>query len=505
MLFTAFYNFSFFKNIVEVYPLANSANIPFIISAAIFLSLFISLFFSILASRFTTKALLILSLIISSTTAYFMDTYNVVINDDMIQNIAQTNVNESIELLSLRLGFYLFCLGILPAFIIYKLPLKYEKTLSTKLKVMLLYSVLIVGIFFAFSKTYTSFFREHKPLRYYTNPTYWIYSTGKFTHSIFNVTPSSIKEIATTIKLEKRPKKSLVIMVVGEAARGERFSLNGYSKKTNPLLEKENLVNFSKMYSCGTSTAISVPCMFSFYTKNDYSDKKARYTQNVLDILKKAGVKVLWRDNNSDSKGVALRVGYENFKTPSKNKVCDTECRDIGMLKNLDKTIQKDKNNLIILHQMGNHGPAYYKRYPKEFEKFTPVCKSNQFEKCTKEEVSNAYDNAILYTDFFLSNAINFLKNYKDTFDVSLVYISDHGESLGENGLYLHGLPYIMAPDEQIRVGAFMWFGDENITKRLKKFENKKLSQDYLFSTLLGLFGVKSNVYDKNLDILELQ
>ena len=300
-------------------------------------------------------------------------------------------------------------------------------------------------------------------------------------------------------------------MVVGEAARADRFSLNGYSKETNPLLKQEkDVINFSNMYSCGTATAESVPCMFSIFDRADYDYKKGKSTENILDVLKNTNkVQILWRDNNSDSKGVALRVDFEDYRTSQTNTICDdVECRDEGMLVGLDEYIKKhkDKDILIVLHQMGNHGPAYYKRYPKEFEKFTPVCKTNQLEQCTQEEVSNAYDNAILYTDYFLSKVINFLKPYSNTHETAMLYMSDHGESLGENGIYLHGLPYFMAPDEQKHISSLIWFGDEFKNdmdmEKLNSYKNKQFSQDNLFHTLLGLFEVETGVYKKDMDIL---
>ena len=202
-------------------------------------------------------------------------------------------------------------------------------------------------------------------------------------------------------------------------------------KRTNPLLKQEDIINFPNMSSCGTATAISVPCMFSITNKENYDSTKIRNSDNILDILKRAGVNILWRDNNSDSKGVALRVEYQDFQIPENNPICDDECRDIGMLSNLQEYIDSKKSGdiFIVLHQMGNHGPAYYKRYPKEFEKFTPVCKTNQLEECTQEEIDNAYDNAILYTDYFLSKVIELLKQNND-FETAMIYISDHGESL---------------------------------------------------------------------------
>ena len=300
-------------------------------------------------------------------------------------------------------------------------------------------------------------------------------------------------------------------MVVGEAARADRFSLNGYEKDTNPLLKQEEIINFPNMYSCGTATAQSVPCMFSIFDKADYDYKKGISTQNVLDVLKHTNnIDILWRDNNSDSKGVALRVDFEDYRTSQTNTKCDdVECRDEGMLLGLDEYIKnhKDKDILIVLHQMGNHGPAYYKRYPKEFEKFTPVCKTNQLEECTQEEVSNAYDNAILYTDYFLSKVINFLKPYSNTHETAMFYMSDHGESLGENGFYLHGMPYMIAPNEQKHIASLLWLGDGEMKEdynieKLNTYKNKEFSQDNLFHTLLGLFEVETDVYKKDMDIL---
>jgi len=382
------------------------------------------LLFTLLSSRYTTKPVLIAVLIVSSLTAYFMNSYHVVIDADMIRNVLQTNLRESADLLTLKQVLYLLFLGLLPAYLVYKAPVRYrslKKEVAAKMKTILLSLLLIGGSLFLFSKHYTSFLREHKPLRYSVNPTYWIYSIGKYIDATFDSGKTTLRAIGTdaVVTEEANSSRKLVIMVVGEAARADHFSLNGYGRETNPLLKKAHVIDFSHLSSCGTSTAESVPCMFSIFNRNNYSYKKGISTENVLDLLKHTGkVALLWRDNNSDSKGVAVRIPYQDFKTPENNPVCNHgECRDEGMLAGLDRFIKKhqDKDIMIVLHQMGNHGPAYYKRYPKSFEKFKPVCKTSQLEQCTQQEITNAYDNALLYTDYFLSKTIDFLKRYDNT------------------------------------------------------------------------------------------
>ena len=514
ILFVLFYNFSFFKNVIQTYPI-ESTSIIHLISIFVLLIFLVIFLFTLFSSKYTTKPILILVFLISTFTAYFMDTYHVVIDEEMIRNTLQTNLAESSDLFSLKLIAYILFFAIIPIYMVYKANISYQSTkkeLIAKVKIITLSLTIIVVIILSFSKFYSSFFREHKPLRYSVNPVYWMYSIGKYISKTASGT-TQLKEIGKDAKVveDAGTKKDLIIMVVGETARADRFSLNGYEKETNPLLKKEEVLNLTNLSSCGTSTAVSVPCMFSIFNIDDYDYKKGVSTQNVVDVLKNTkDIEILWRDNNSSSKGVADRIDFEDYRTNATNTICteDGECRDEGMLIGLENYIEKNKDRdiLIVLHQMGNHGPAYYKRYPKEFEKFTPVCKTNQLEQCTKEEVSNAYDNAILYTDYFLSKVINFLKPYSASHETAMIYMSDHGESLGENGLYLHGMPYFMAPKEQTHIPGIIWLGNE-IKKeydleKVKTFANQKYTHNNLFHTMLGIFDVQSEVYKKELDIL---
>ncbi|WP_126456763.1 phosphoethanolamine transferase [Sulfuriflexus mobilis] len=510
LMLVAIYNISFFSHVVEVYPL-NTKNIGFVASLAPFLGSIIILLLMPFSSRYTIKPALVLVFLLSSLAAYFMDSYNVIIDDGMIENIVGTDIDESADLLSLKLLGYFLLLGVLPAYLVIKARINYaplKKELLARIVTTLVAIVVLVVVVLSFSKFYASFFREHKPLRYYANPVFYVYSAGKYIKNTVMAGPHELQAVGRDARIPLTDKdRELIILVIGETVRADRFSLNGYNRKTNPLLEKEDVISFSNVLACGTSTAESVPCMFSVLNKNDYSIAKAVERENLLDVLKHAGVNILWRDNNSSSKGVADRVTYESYKHADKNTICNPECRDEGMLVGLQDYINKNTSGdiFIVLHQMGNHGPAYYKRYPKSFEKFKPVCATNQLEDCSVEEINNAYDNAILYTDDFLKKVIDLLKTNNHGFETAMLYVSDHGESLGENGIYLHGMPYLFAPGAQIHVPAILWVGDsydEIDMSRVRERQNEQFSHDNLFHTILGLMEIQSTAYDKNLDIV---
>ena len=509
----AFDNRAFFSNITEVYPL-NLDNAAFLISVAVVFGAALIMILALACYRYTTKPVLITILMLSSLAAYFMDSYNTVIDTDMLRNVVQTSVSEASDLMSGTLAMYVILLGILPSLFVYRAQLTTGTVRRDVLSTVKLASISLgVGVLTVviFSNFYAPFIREHKMLRYYANPSFYLVSTFKFAGSAIEGSSLPFTMIAQDAKAAppERPRE-MTIMVVGETARADRFSLNGYERETNPELAKNNVISFSDFWSCGTSTAASVPCMFSVYGQSDYDQKKAESTENVLDIIARAGVNVLWLDNNSDSKGVADRVAYVDFKTSANNPDCDDEeCRDTGMLTDLQEYIDAHPKGdiLIVLHQMGNHGPAYYKRYPKAFEKYTPVCQTNQLEDCSKESINNAYDNAILYTDFFLSKVIDVLRRNTAEFETGLFYLSDHGESLGEFDMYLHGLPLFIAPEAQRHVPAVMWFSDNfsgvNV-KALRAGKDRTMNQDWVFHTLLGLFDVRTDVYKPNLDILNI-
>ncbi|HIF48187.1 phosphoethanolamine transferase [Candidatus Thioglobus sp.] len=506
-------NVKFFTETVAIYPLHD--NLAFVVSLFIWLFAFLSIALLLVAYRYSVKPILIFILLASSVVSYFSNNYGTIFDDNMIVNSMETNLAESMDLFSIKLAAYFVMLGVLPSVWVYRVTLQkhsFNAQLWRRLRAIVALIIVFVLVTLAFSKAYTSFARENKQLRLHINPTYFMYAIGKHINNQFESIDTPFVTIGQDATIQRSNKTSkLIIVVAGETARADRFSLNGYKRDTNPLLAQQDVISFEQMSSCGTDTAVSLPCMFSSLTKSDYSHTKGKNMSNVLDILSTAGVEVLWRDNNSSSKSVADRIEYQDYKSNEVNTICDIECRDEGMLPGLQSYIdtRQNKDIMIVLHMMGSHGPAYYKRYTKEFEQFTPVCKTNQLNECTNEQINNAYDNTILYTDYFLAKVIELLKNNQKEYKTAMLYMSDHGESLGEKGLYLHGMPYFMAPKEQTHVSSIMWFDDQfskeiNLQSLQQKSKQAK-THDGLFHTLLGLMSVDTNVYDKKMDYLSYE
>lgn len=492
------FNQTFYSRLTDVY-LLDGDNLPFILSVILIVIALNGLLLSLVVWRPLAKPLLSGIIILSCATSYFSETYGVVFDDDIIASMLQTDTREAFDLFTWNFVLYLMILGLLPSAGLMLIDIKvlpWRTNLIKRVSTIVLSLSLMGASLYSFGDRYSVFFREHKEVRYYQIPYYPIYSAIKYAQK----TTMRDRQIETILDDASRQygseRNKIVLLIIGETARSDHFSLNGYQRETNPLTSRiKRLYSYNNVTSCATSTAYSLPCMFSLKSRSQFERSEALYTENVLDVLQRLGVNVLWRDNNSDSKGVAVRIPYEDFRHTSVNPICDTECRDSGMLTGLPRYIDQQKGDaLIVLHQMGNHGPAYAKRYPKDFGTFSPACKKSEISECSKQEILNAYDNGIQYTDLFLAKAIDLLKRYEDRYETTLLYIGDHGESLGENGLYLHGLPYAIAPKEQKYVPLIVWFGKHSSTdlRSVESYREQPLSHDELSYTLLDMFDVKS-------------
>lgn len=504
-----FCNVSFYRQVLVVYPLQWS-NALYLVSLSFLLYGVIVLLISLVASPWTTKGVIIFMLLSAAAASYYMDTFNVVFDTEMYENIFKTNIHEAQDLVNGRFILTFLLLGILPSIYVWRQKLVYKSFKQQglfKLKILAIVILLSVSQLLLFSKFYASFFREHKPLRYYTNPTYLIYSGLKYSTDSIKSKATPYQPMGLDAKIAYSSlRKNLFIFVAGETARADHFSINGYTRETNPLLKKENIINFPQFTSSFTSTAQSLPCMFSTLRSDEYDHKKGKNRDNLLDLLHRAGIAVLWRENNTGSQNVADRVTFQDYSNSKVNPICDIEPRDEGMLVGLQEYIDQhqDQSVFIVLHQLGNHGPAYHKRYPKEFEKFTPAQTTSQLNECTQEEIINAYDNAILYTDYFLSKVISLLKANESKYNAAMFYVSDHGESLGENGIYLHGLPNFMAPNVQRHVPAIFWLGQKHFVtpSQILLIREQSWNHDIIFHTMLSFMEVKTELYKPEWDLL---
>ncbi|MCH4901043.1 phosphoethanolamine--lipid A transferase [Pseudomonas sp. B707] len=510
------FNFVLWQHLVDI-TAADGKGIAMRIAFGVMIFAAYNIVLTLLAFRPVLKPVVTLLFMVSAGVAYFMSQYGVMIDAGMFRNFAETNATEVRDLLSLKLLAYIVFLGVLPSWLLWKVPVNYRRwhrELLSKVVVSVASIAVIGGVALANYQGLSSLFRNHHEIRLMLVPSNYIgASAGYLREQVASVHQPFVtigEDAQRNAAVQNHPRKSLTVLVVGESARAENFGILGYGRDTTPKLDKEaGLIAFTDVHSCGTETAVSVPCMFSNMGRKDYDASKAKNEEGLLDVLKRAGIDVIWRDNQSGCKGTCDRVTLQDVSNLKDPALCaNSECRDEILLQGLQSFIDHlDKDTVLVLHQMGSHGPEYFKRYPKEYEHFTPVCESNALNNCSRESIVNGYDNTLVYTDHVLSSLIDVLRSNQDKVDTAMLYLSDHGESLGEYNLFLHGTPYMLAPEQQKHVAMLAWFSDSYQksysvdTHCLQMSRDKPLSQDNLFHSMLGLLEVQSKVYQPDLDM----
>ncbi|WP_246752818.1 phosphoethanolamine--lipid A transferase [Sinorhizobium sp. BG8] len=475
---------------------------------------FVAMFVTV-SVKYLIKPLFIVLVLASAAGAWFTDRFGVIIDPEMIRNAAETTSAEAGHLITPGFLWHMAIFGLLPSALIASVrivhrsfPQKVKWNLAVILPCLAVFA--IAGL--SQASTFASVSREHRDWFATLNPVVPISSVIRYLGYREAERHLVVKELGTdahlTSPVASSRKPRVTIIVAGETARAENFSLGGYGRLTNPELAGKDIVYFPNTTSCGTATAVSIPCMFSVYPRASYSHRKGLETETLLDVLSHAGVHAEWWDNNTGSKGVADRVTYVSMPDLNDPRFCrDNECEDGILLDRLDGWLDGIKqDSVLVLHQMGSHGPAYYLRYPEAYRRFTPECRSAEFSKCSREEIVNAYDNTILYTDHVLATIIEKLQAREDHLSPSMIYMSDHGESLGEFGLYLHGAPYMIAPSQQTHVPFLLWLGKDMQASVdvscLAAKSGADYSHDNLFHTVLGMADVETTVRDTRLDVL---
>jgi lipid A ethanolaminephosphotransferase len=472
------------------------------------------------------KPVALLLLLVAAASTYFMLQYGVVIDSTMMANVVNTDPREVRDLLSWPLLFSVLVVAVLPGIWLVRQEIVWRRwwpqTWRNALGAVLALGVL-GAVTLASYQDLASLMRNHKHVRYLFNPLNVLYGGGKLAADLVPRASKALQPIGLDARLgpayATTARTPLVVLVVGETARAANFSLGAYGRQTNPQLEKlrgaGGLTYFTEVRSCGTNTQASVPCMFSHLGKQAYEAGRQPY-ENLLDVFQRAGLAVLWLDNQSGCKGLCARVDQVITRTLEDPALCSGgECFDEIMLKDLDQRIatldpaRRARGVVVVMHQMGSHGPAYYRRSPPAFKKFMPECASNVLQDCPREQLVNAYDNTILYTDHLLASTVQWLERSgrEKPVDTALVYVSDHGESLGENNLYLHGLPYALAPQFQIHVPMLTWLSSGMQTRTgvrpecLQKQAAAPLTHDNLFHSMLGLLDINTALYQPGLDV----
>lgn len=499
------YNYLFVKKLYTIH-----ADYVFVSAAILCVFMLFNACCTLLFTKYTAKPLSIILCFLNAIVFYFMITYHTPVDKVMLLNVIQTDVYEVQDLLSFRMLVFIFIFAVIPSFVIYKTKIVFN-TFKQEVKIKSLYFILSLAIcgivMLSGIKTTDDFFRNHKDAKFVLVPVNYIGSSI----SVMKMRKRSnhpFVDIGLDAKLHKywkNDKKNLFVFVVGETARAANFSLRGYNRPTNAPLDKykNELFYFQDFTACGTSTAVSLPCMFSKDGREQYKIGSEEYTDNFLDIFQDTGYKVVWRDNNTGCKNNCDRVEIEDF--------CSKKtCFDDILLTNFAEKINKINDNaFIVMHQTGSHGPAYFAHYPKSAEIYTPTCQTEVLSSCTQEELINVYDNTVYYTSVFLGNIIEQLKALSGEYNTALFYASDHGESLGEDGIYLHAQPYDTAPKVQKDIPFMVWLSDDTAKtfgisrKCLNQKLNQPHSHDNLFHSVLGLAGVQTSEYNPELDIFK--
>ena len=483
-----------------------------VLAGAIWALLFLVV--SLLAVRQAQKPVLVAMLLIAAVSSHYADNLGVIVDREMIQNAMTTTFAESRHLITADFILHVVLFGVLPSLLVLWARLRRGSILrglgtwglSTATAVATVVGLLCIDL-----QTFMPVFREQKELLASVQPLAPIAGAVRYAKMMLTSTEIVLKPTGTDAApgpfLARADKPVLLVIVAGETARAANWSLNGYGRETNPELSQRDIVHFSDTSSCGTATATSLPCMFSPLTKADYSYQGGLENENLLDVLARAGFAVEWWDNNTGDKDIAARLTARRMTAEDGPEFCDPECTDAVFLKHVEaKAATITRNTVLVLHQIGSHGPSYWLRYPADREVFAPACKTPQLGDCSDEEIVNAYDNTIAFTDHILASLIDRLEAEGRVIP-ALFYASDHGESLGENGLYLHGAPDFMAPSEQTHVPMLLWMSERfrdtlSVDQAcMAEASGDAVSHDNMFSTILGLVDVTTVARDPALDL----
>jgi lipid A ethanolaminephosphotransferase len=472
--------------------------------------------FLLLASvscRRIVKPLLGTAVIAGAVAAYYQNRYAVILDPDMVRNVLHTQYREAREWISPRFLAEVAAVAAPPLLLLWRARIvRLECRRAAWFRVASLAVAIALGaagLLLAF-RDLSALMRNHKEVRYLVTPGNVVYATARVLGRDVGAARRPVVPIGIDARVVGRPaggRPRLLVIVVGETARAQSWGLNGYVRDTTPELRALQPVNFSDVRACGTATEVSLPCMFAPVGRRNFDEARIRGQESLLHVLRHAGIASLWRDNQTGCKGVCTGLAFQQWRADDDPALCTGGlCYDEILLKHLRQEIDAQPGDfVVVLHPLGNHGPSYHRRHPPRFGVFAPACDSDDLGACTAEQIRNSYDNALRYADHFVAATIRLLQA-QSGHDSALVYVSDHGESLGEHGLYLHGIPYAIAPTQQTAVPMIVWLDSGFASNAgidiacLRRRSGLPLTHDYLFHSVLGLLDVRTRLYEPSLD-----
>ncbi len=435
--------------------------------------------------RFVGKCILAFTFIADAVSFYFIATYNVWITDKMMGNFFNTQYSEASGFLTWQAVLYVFFLGIVPCIFVFAKKVSYAgwKQASVNILLSLLISFAVVG---ANVKNVLWVDKNSTEIGSLLMPWSCVVNTVRYYSKKHS---RNKKEILLPDARISTRSKDVCVLIIGESARRKNFSLYGYEKKTNPYTEGDG-VHALVAESADTYTTAGVKAIL------DHKPSGKLY-EILPNYMSRNGVDVTWRTSNWGEPPVHIKKYYKVKDLKEKFPQADGKY-DAILLEGLKEEILSNENDklLVVLHTSTSHGPTYSTKYPKEFEVFTPVCETVEASKSNQQELINAYDNSVIYTDWLIHSVIQILRDIPQR-RACMMFVSDHGESLGEANLYMHGVPARIAPKEQLEIPFIVWCSDDTLSID----DSKEVDQYHVFHSVMSFLGLESPIYNPALDI----
>ena len=486
------YNIPFFSYVVENSNESAGGKMLLLTSLVLIMLAvnFMMTYLAIFCLRIVGRILLAIFAIINATAVYFIVTYSVMIDATTVENVFNTRYSEASGFFSWSLWLCILLCGVVPAVYCLLQPVVVGK--AKKLGICCAGSLAVILVVGLLNVSQTLWISQHDTeLGGLLQPWSYVANTCR-------VISFSQDEQAEEIKLPDGKitdnEKAVVVLVIGESARKANFQLYGYQRDTNPLLSKQQDLKVFEATSCATYT-----------TAGSKAILEPKDTDELYELLPnyafRTGVDVAWRTSNWGEP--PIHIDEYLTDTELADQYPDVDKNYDGILfAGLRERIEKSPKNkvLIILHTSTSHGPKYADKYPKEFEAYKPVAKNVEEGEKNIATLVNAYDNTIRYTDYLLDNLINTLRDMT-AWKSAMIFISDHGESLGENKMFMHGLPMKLAPKVQYEIPFLVWTSKD--FRDYKSDLPEVLEQHYIFHSVLNLLSIESPDYDKDFDIFK--